>query len=674
MALIVNDRVRESTTVTGTGTATLLGAIAGYQAFSVIGNGNTCYYTISDQLGANWEVGIGTYTLSGATLARTTVLKSSNANALVSFTAGTKDVFVTYPAGTAVSGGGGGEYPTIQPTLNLDFANTRQLDPRITFVRNSTATYYDGQTSAMAEQNLLTYSQDFSNGVWAKGTASVVGGFTAPDGTTTAYTVTATAIQGYVTQNTSTPLGTGATAFAYSVYLKAGTVTNCRVYLYSQTGGNNTYVDVDLTAGTIGSPSGGWANTPFITNVGTGWYRVGFVTTPSAAAYNGNAGCVVYNLVNTGTFQAWGAQLEQRSSATAYTPTTTSTITNYIPVLMTAPVGVARFDCDPITGKSLGLLIEESRTNLLTYSSDFNLGWGDKAPSTVLIDTNIGMDGTQTADTITKTGATGAWGDFGQAVSVGAGGNVGKSYTISMWAWVTSGTQIVRLGISDRVYNTYSSSNITLTTTPTRITFTSSGGAGWNALGTAIAGGFYSIPLNTPIIVWGAQLEAGSFATSYINTVASTVTRAADQASMTGTNFSSWYNQAQGAFYAEGATNGALNSAPAIIGDTGGYQGVIAFSAAAFTYYNGTSNISASSAPILGVSAKVAVSGTSITRSICANGGNVVTSSTPLLTTAKNGLSIGVTATTAEFFNGTIKKISYYPVALSSSNLVALTS
>ena len=61
MALIVNDRVRESTTVVGTGTATLLGAITGYQAFSVIGNGNTCYYTIADQIGANWEVGIGTY-------------------------------------------------------------------------------------------------------------------------------------------------------------------------------------------------------------------------------------------------------------------------------------------------------------------------------------------------------------------------------------------------------------------------------------------------------------------------------------------------------------------------------------------------------------------------------------------------------------------------------------
>ena len=139
MALVLNDRVRETTIVVGTGPATLLGTAVGYQSFSVVGNGNTCYYCISDQGGANWETGIGTYVSATPALARTTVLASSNAGALVSFIAGTKDVFVTYPAETAMSGGGGGTYPTIQPTLNLDFANTKHLDPRITFVRNSTA-------------------------------------------------------------------------------------------------------------------------------------------------------------------------------------------------------------------------------------------------------------------------------------------------------------------------------------------------------------------------------------------------------------------------------------------------------------------------------------------------------------------------------------------------------
>lgn len=102
MALVVNDRVKESTTVTGTGTATLLGAASGFQSFAVIGNANTTYYCIADQGGANWEVGLGTYTLSGTTLARTTVLSSSDAGALVSFPAGTKDVFCTYPSERSV--------------------------------------------------------------------------------------------------------------------------------------------------------------------------------------------------------------------------------------------------------------------------------------------------------------------------------------------------------------------------------------------------------------------------------------------------------------------------------------------------------------------------------------------------------------------------------------------
>jgi hypothetical protein len=102
MAIVVKDRVKETTTTTGTGTVTLLGASTGYQAFSAIGNANQTYYTIAGQTGSEWEVGIGTYTLSGTTLSRDTVLASSNSGSLVSFSAGTKDVFCDYPAGKAV--------------------------------------------------------------------------------------------------------------------------------------------------------------------------------------------------------------------------------------------------------------------------------------------------------------------------------------------------------------------------------------------------------------------------------------------------------------------------------------------------------------------------------------------------------------------------------------------
>jgi hypothetical protein len=108
MAFVLADRVKETTTTTGTVTVTLDGASTGYQSFSAIGDANTTYYTIAGQTGSEWEVGIGTYTASGTTLARTAVISSSNAGSLVNFSAGTKDVFVTYPASYTSNAIGGG--------------------------------------------------------------------------------------------------------------------------------------------------------------------------------------------------------------------------------------------------------------------------------------------------------------------------------------------------------------------------------------------------------------------------------------------------------------------------------------------------------------------------------------------------------------------------------------
>jgi hypothetical protein len=102
MALVVRDRVKTTTTTTGTGTLTLGSPALGFQGFSVIGDGNTTYYTITDTITGDWEVGLGTYTSSGTTLARNTVLDSSAGGSLVNFAAGSKDVFVMYPSEKAV--------------------------------------------------------------------------------------------------------------------------------------------------------------------------------------------------------------------------------------------------------------------------------------------------------------------------------------------------------------------------------------------------------------------------------------------------------------------------------------------------------------------------------------------------------------------------------------------
>jgi hypothetical protein len=99
MALLVKDRVQETSTTTGTGTFTLAGALSGFETFSgSIGNTNTTFYTIVN--GSEWEIGIGT--VGAGTLARTTVYQSSNSDALVNFSAGTKNVFCTYPADQAI--------------------------------------------------------------------------------------------------------------------------------------------------------------------------------------------------------------------------------------------------------------------------------------------------------------------------------------------------------------------------------------------------------------------------------------------------------------------------------------------------------------------------------------------------------------------------------------------
>jgi len=96
------DRVKETTTTTGTGTLTLAGAVTGYQSFAAIGDGNTCYYVIEGTGTGEWETGIGTYTASGTTLARTTVLGSSNSGSAVNLSAGTKLVYVSTIAGRIV--------------------------------------------------------------------------------------------------------------------------------------------------------------------------------------------------------------------------------------------------------------------------------------------------------------------------------------------------------------------------------------------------------------------------------------------------------------------------------------------------------------------------------------------------------------------------------------------
>jgi hypothetical protein len=161
MALVLADRVKESTTTAGTGTVTLLGASAGFQSFAVIGDANTTYYTIAGQSTSEWEVGIGTYTSSGTTLARTTVLSNSAGTepAALTFSAGAKDVFVTYPSSKSV---------------NLDASgNASALGTPASFV----GTNITGTASGLTAGNVTT-NANLTGMVTSVGNAASLGSFT----------------------------------------------------------------------------------------------------------------------------------------------------------------------------------------------------------------------------------------------------------------------------------------------------------------------------------------------------------------------------------------------------------------------------------------------------------------------------------------------------------------
>ena len=146
MALVVADRVKETTTTTGTGTYTLAGAVTGFESFASIGNGNSTYYCCTD--GSDFEVGIGTYASSGTTLARTTILQSSNSDSAVNWTSGTRDIFVTQPAEKAVYKEAS-EYVDAFLLSNSYGSSSNPVEFSVTVVTKTSAHPYYGDGSSL---------------------------------------------------------------------------------------------------------------------------------------------------------------------------------------------------------------------------------------------------------------------------------------------------------------------------------------------------------------------------------------------------------------------------------------------------------------------------------------------------------------------------------------------
>jgi len=159
MALVINNRVRELTSTTGTGAVTLGGAVGGFQTFAAgIGNDNTTYYAISINTENEWEVGLGTLNSDSSTLTRTEVLESSNSDSAVDFAAGSKEVFCTLPAEKAVY-------------LDADGASVPALGGEITdetktFSNYSVLTSNRTLTAASDTNYMLVGPIDVSTYVW----------------------------------------------------------------------------------------------------------------------------------------------------------------------------------------------------------------------------------------------------------------------------------------------------------------------------------------------------------------------------------------------------------------------------------------------------------------------------------------------------------------------------
>jgi hypothetical protein len=600
-------------------------------------------------------------------------------------------------------------FPAINPTLNLSFALTKALDPRISFSRASTATYYGTQT-AKAEENLLLQSQTFET------TWSVVGGgatvtantTTAPDGTATADTLTEDSasnvhlcfqqpsLSGVVTLSVFAKLGSGTRFLTIGV---SRDVTNCSSATFDLSLGTNTQAQAN---GTYSSPSA------TITAVAESFYRCTFTVTtdtlttvrvglndtgtPTSAnrAFGAN-----YTGDGTSSLIIWGAQLEQRSAATAYTPTTTQPITNYIPLLETAASGVARFDHNPITGESLGLLIEEQRTNLLTYSEEFdNAAWA-KQNVTVTANVVAAPDGTLTAELVADaTSATLLNHRVHAAPAITAGVAHTASFFVrnidATWVHIRDGTNgiscwfnLVTKTVGTNQFLSAQIIEVGNEWLRLSVAWTPAVASSSIGIGFAPSDGvnLYTTSTNTSIHTWGAQLETGAFPTSYIPTVASQVTRSADAASMTGANFFSWFNNAEGTLYSEASRPFAVPSGqfPRVMYISDGtdnnriannYQ---ISNAAAFIVSVANATQASLNPSTTDNLRKLAGAYTVNDFATSVNGGTVATDTSGTIPVV-NQATFGSSPTGGAVLNGHIRKLSYYPVRCTDAQLQALTS
>jgi len=383
-----------------------------------------------------------------------------------------------------------------------------------------------------------------------------------------------------------------------------------------------------------------------------------------------------------------------------FTRASTGTYVGSDGLIKTATTNEARFDHNPTTGESLGLLVEEARTNLSLYSEDFSNAYWIKTDCAITDNESIAPDGTLTADLMTNTNTPG----------ILASTNITKvaatrTYTASLWVKpgtgsgntaftmsLDAGTNVNRgraifnlvTGINTSIINDGAFTNTSGTITSYangwyRLTVTTTS----DAATTLRFRPFFST-IGSTVRIWGAQVEEGAFATSYIPTTTATATRAADVASITGTNFSSWYNQTEGTMFVDAINTHIIGTTRMFSVNTNNNANRIHINRGATS--GGTIGLTVSDSSVQQVSLVLATSIAALTsnKSIAAyktndfagsiNGLTPLTQNTGSVPTVSqatigNGETLGFNTMT-----GTIKRLTYWPVRLANPTLQSITA
>jgi hypothetical protein len=547
----------------------------------------------------------------------------------------------------------------------------------------STATTYNN-TSV---RNLLGFSETFDNAAWSKGAATLVTGAQANpvNGLFNAQKLMedTTNAQHLVLQN----YAAAASIYTYSIYVKAA---GRDIFGFNRTDIGGFSASYNLATGTVRSISG-FTNAQIVA-VGNGWYRVSCMLTLASATTIGfgvqpyNAlGATVYTGDGNSGIYIYGAQLSNSASLDPYVPTPGAAPSS------TAYYG-PRFDYNPVTRLPRGFLVEEARTNLALRSAEFgSISW-TKNNATVTANVTTAPDGTTTAFKLAEDAATGFHG-INQLATLVSGTAYTQTFFVKAaernWIALTEGNNVTATAYFNLATGTIGTVSGTGSPSATivpfgngwyrvSLTFTPIANAGNIQIRTATADGTanYAGTVGSGVFIWGAQLEAGSFPTSYIPTTTSTVTRSADVATITGSLFSQWYGQARGTFVMNFTPDGGLTSGSTRVlsVSSGGVSNRVVdvnFFAGNWTNYNGTATLAIGPAAVTTIPQRIAAAYATANYGYTLNGGTVATD-TSALVNSPTQLNLGY-LDTGNYLNGHIRSVAYYPVRAADFQLQALT-